>query len=53
MQVTLAALPPTVSLARAYTGRILEDSTDSEREGEGKVSLGIVRGSEKERESGV
>jgi hypothetical protein len=40
VQVTLAALPPTVSFARAYTGRIFEDSTGSEREGEGDGKIG-------------
>jgi hypothetical protein len=53
MQGTLAALPPTVSLARAYTGRIFEDSTDSDGErGEREQGKGIERVSEGEGQRG-
>ena len=52
MQVTLAALPPTVSFARAYTGRIFEDSTDSDRGGEGDGKLGRGEILVREREGG-
>jgi hypothetical protein len=54
MQGTLAALPATVSLARAYTGRIFEDSTDSDGErGEREQGKGIERVREGDRESKV
>jgi hypothetical protein len=52
MQGTLAALPPAVSLARAYTGRIFEDSTDSDSE-RGEGGKGTERLSEGDMESKV